>query len=689
MASKGLWLGNLQEGNNALDTPSAPQAIFECYQTISPTLSSDNLNQNATPNPFRSNGTNNQEVCDLMSNAVINYIGQIMLEEDIDDDISIYHEEAAIRETEKSFYDILEKEYPISPTLIEIQQPQNDNTTNSGSTNTIKSVSENDVPLNSNSEPLLISTDLISSLFMKNLPVTQVQKGAEEAMKFLPAVEKFFVGLEPNRIEFDEKPKKNYAAGEDKAICYKASAKKFACNDREPDLLEGRARKQQAVSSDEPAKNENLDQHLLFRGREYVKEVISIREIVKQEMKNESQQYQVDTRSKKALEEKETEDGMVNLRSLLIHCSEAVSANNYCRASELIKQIRKHSSPKGDSDQRLAYYLVNALEARLVGAGSDIYHELVSSQGNVTEFLKAFRVYDAICPFWRAQHYFANQTILNVSKNAQKVHIIDFGIHMGFTWPSFFERLSSLRSTPPNIRITGIEFPQKGFHPGRLVEETGRRLSEYAQRFNIRLKYQGIASKWEKIRIEDLNIEKDEILVVNCFYYLGRLADETIAMSCPRDKALSMIREIKPHVFIHGILNGSYSTPFYTTRFKEVLSKFSSFFDMLQSNMPRESEARFHMERNILSPIAINAIACEGSERVERPETYRQWQARNLRAGFVQLPVESLIKKKILNWVRELHHKDFLVDEDNNWLLLGWKGTILVGLSTWKPNEHA
>ena len=126
-------------------------------------------------------------------------------------------------------------------------------------------------------------------------------------------------------------------------------------------------------------------------------------------------------------------------------------------------------------------------------------------------------------------------------------------------------------------------------------------MSEYAKRFNIHLKYQGIASKWENIRIEDLKIEKDEILVVNCLIRLRNLADETIsdAMICPRDKVLNLIREIKPRVFIHGILNGSYSTPFYTTRFKEVLFKFSSFFDIFESTMPRESEARLHIERTI------------------------------------------------------------------------------------------
>ncbi|XP_078164242.1 scarecrow-like protein 14 isoform X2 [Carex rostrata] len=674
MASKGLCHGkSLEEGTNVLDTPNAPQAVSEYYQTIPPTFLSDNENQNPT--------SECQEVCDFTSNAVINYIGQILLEEDINDDINIYQEEAAIQETEKSFYDLLGNEYPFTPTWIKFHPPQNDNTTSTGSSNTIESDSENDVTTHSN-------TTSTSALFMKNFPATQVQKGAEEARKFLPTIEKLFVDLGPNTIDCNEEPQTNYVS-ENKDVCYNICTKKSTRIDREPDLSEGRASKQQAVSSVEPERNENLDQFLFSYGSDYEKEVISAHEIMKQEMKNESPEHQVDIRSKKALEKKNTGDGLVNLQSLLIHCSEAISAADYSRVSELIKQIKKHSSPEGDCDQRLAYYMVDALKARLAGTGSDIYHDqLLSSQVSQTEFLKVKRIYYTICPFLRASYYFSNQTVLNVSKNATKVHIIDFGINMGFLWPSFFERLSSLRSSPPKIRLTGIEFPQKGFRPGKQVEETGRRLLEYAQRFNIRLKYQGIASKWENITIEDLKIEKDEILLVNCLCRLEKLADETVSMSCARDKFLRMIREIKPCVFIQGILNGSYSTPVYTTRFKEVLSKLSSFFDIFESTMPRESEARRYIEKNFLSPVAINAIAFEGSERVEWAETYRQWQARNLRAGFVQLPVNSLIQKYIKSTMRELYHKEFVVDEDNKWLLLGWKGTILYGLSTWKPNDQ-
>jgi len=91
------------------------------------------------------------------------------------------------------------------------------------------------------------------------------------------------------------------------------------------------------------------------------------------------------------------------------------------------------------------------------------------------------------------------------------------------------------------------------------------------------------------------------------------------------------------------------------------------------------------IEKEIFGREALNVIACEGWERMERPETYKQWQVRNLRAGFAQLPMDRDIVKKAVDKVRSSYHKDFVIDEDSRWLLQGWKGRIIYALSCWKP----
>lgn len=380
------------------------------------------------------------------------------------------------------------------------------------------------------------------------------------------------------------------------------------------------------------------------------------------------------------------EEEAVDLTTLLIHCAQALAIDDHRNSSELLKQIRQHSSALGDANQRLAHYLANGLEARLAGTGSSIYRSLVAKRTSTADILKAFRLYVTACPFKKIPNFFSNQAILNASKGVTRLHIIDYGIQYGFQWPIFMQRISKRPGGPPSIRITGIDLPQPGFRPAERIEATGRRLHEYARMFNVPFEYRPIAAKWDTIQIEDLRIDKDELLVVNCLFRMRNMMDETVTEDSPRMRVLNTIRKMNPHMFIHGVVNGTYNAPFFVTRFKEALFYFSSLFDMLEANASRVDEHRLLIERDFFGREALNVVACEGTERVERPETYKQWQVRNLRAGFRQLPLNEETVKKARYKVNRCYQRDFLVDEDKKWMLLGWKGRIIFAVSTWKPN---
>ncbi|KAK8443784.1 hypothetical protein SEVIR_9G031000v4 [Setaria viridis] len=377
------------------------------------------------------------------------------------------------------------------------------------------------------------------------------------------------------------------------------------------------------------------------------------------------------------------EEEAVDLTTLLIHCAQAAAIDDHRNANELLKQIRKHSSATGDAGQRLAHYFANGLEARLAGTGSSIYRSLTSKRTSTGEMLRAFGLYVKACSFRLISHYVANTTILNASKSEARLHIIDYGVQYGFQWPVLMQRLSKRCGGPPSLRITGIDFPLPGFRPAERIEATGRRLHEYARMFNIPFEYQAIASKWDTIQVEDLKIKSDEYLVVNCLYRMRNMMDETVTDDSPRTRVLNTIRKLNPHLFVHGIVNGTYNAPFFVTRFKEAMFFFSSIFDMLEANASRMDEHRLLIESEFFGREALNVIACEGTERIERPETYKQWQMRNLRAGFRQLRLNEEIMKRARYKVSKSYHRDFLVDEDNKWMLQGWKGRIIFALSAW------
>lgn len=378
---------------------------------------------------------------------------------------------------------------------------------------------------------------------------------------------------------------------------------------------------------------------------------------------------------------------VVDLMSLLTRCAQAVAGFDTRNAEELLKQIRQSSSPYGDANERLAHCFANALEARMAGTGGALYSAVASRKATAAELLKSYNNYVRACPFKRMSNICANKTIGRQFWDVDKIHIIDFGIMYGFQWPCIIHGISMKPGGPPLLRITGIDFPQSGFKPAERVERTGDRLRSYCKRFNVPLEYNAVAKKWEDISLEELNIKGDETVVVNCLYRLRHVLDESAGSNNPRDAVLKLIKSINPDLFVHGVVNGTYDAPFFTTRFREALYNYSSWFDMMAATLPKEDEDRLLYEREVFGRDVMNVIACEGSERVERPDTYKQWQVRIKRHGFKQLPLNRDILNEVKVKVRRSYHNDFMIDEDSDWMLQGWKGRVMHALSFWKPTR--
>lgn len=376
----------------------------------------------------------------------------------------------------------------------------------------------------------------------------------------------------------------------------------------------------------------------------------------------------------------------LDLRTLLTRCAEAVAGNDRETASELLLQIRSNSSLSGNGTQRLAHYFANALETRLNGTGNAVYPVLSAKRMSILTSLKCYKLYLSACPLIRTSNFFVNQTILNLAEKATSLHIIHFGIANGFQWPSLIRRLALRPGGPPLLRITGIDLPLPGFQPTARLEETGRRLANYCKRFVVPFEYNAIAQRWDSISHEDLKINNDDATVVNCLYRLRYLPDDTAGLKSSRDTVLSLIKSINPDIFIQGIVNGTYNAPFFVSRFKEALYYYSAVFDMLEANSSHElGQDRMVYEHEVCGRELMNVVACEGARRIERPETYKQWQARNRRAGLRQAPLEQEIMRKVKEQMKSNCDKDFLVDQDGQWLVQGWRGRILYALSCWKP----
>ncbi|XP_051127227.1 scarecrow-like protein 9 [Andrographis paniculata] len=637
--------------------------------------------------------------CDF-SDAVLRYIDYMLMEEDIEDKTHMLQESLDFQAKEKSFYEVLGKKYPPSPQL-QPQQPRTD-LINHGYLN-LNDGQGRQVDCDDSLEGYFgfrlnglaeeFSDSPISPLQMRDMlcndnqcqSVWNFKKGVEEARKLLPG------GGGGGGGGGTTTTTTNLLDGSCIDECLKREkigtrGKKTHAGDIDLDRQEGRSSKLSAVAVESNLPMEEFDDVLLHTLGESGEKFAAYRD----DLRDAASQGQVtkpkgSSRGKGRGKKQGRKKQVIDLRTLLINCAQAVAADDCQNANELLKQIRQHSSPLGDGNQRLAYYFADGLEARLAGTGSQIHKALVNKRTTAAEYLRAYYTYLASSPFRKISNFASNKTIMIKSAKAMRVHVIDFGILYGFQWPTFLQRIAERKGGPPTVRITGIDFPQPGFRPAERIQETGRRLAHYAKMFDVPFEYNAIAQSWETIRIEDLKIDKDEFVVVNCLYRTKNLLDETVVAESARTKVLNLIRKIDPNVFIHGIVNGAYSAPFFVTRFREVLFHFSAMFDMLETNIPRERAERRLIERDIFGKEALNVIACEGWERTERPETYKQWQVRDMRAGFVQVGWEREMMERARHKVRAFYHKDFLIDQDGSWLLMGWKGRIVYAISCWKP----
>jgi len=378
----------------------------------------------------------------------------------------------------------------------------------------------------------------------------------------------------------------------------------------------------------------------------------------------------------------------VDLHALLIRCAEAVATNDRQGVADLLLRIRHHSSPTGDGTQRLAHCFAQGLEARLMGTGSQMYHSLVAKSASATVILKVYRLYMAACSILPLRFPLTNKTTYEAVAGRKKLHVVHYGLGPGFQWPDLLRMLSHREGGPPEVRLTGIDNPLPGFHPGQIIEETGRRLSDCARQFRVPFKFRAIAAKSDDVRAEDLDIDPEEVLVVISHFHFRTLMDESVIIDRPnpRDTVLKNIKKMRPKVFIHGILNGSYSGAFFVSRFREALNNFAALFDLMDTTVPQENQNRLLVEQE-LARCAMNIIACEGVDRVERPHSYKQWHVRCERAGLRQLPLDPDIVRASKDKVNKECRKYIVINEDHGWLLKGWKGRVLAAISTWMAED--
>ncbi|XP_047310137.1 scarecrow-like protein 14 [Impatiens glandulifera] len=372
----------------------------------------------------------------------------------------------------------------------------------------------------------------------------------------------------------------------------------------------------------------------------------------------------------------------VDLRALLLKCMEyLLMKSDHQEAKHLLSQIQQLSSPSGNGTQRLAHYFSIGIEAHL--ESKNLLNKNLSLFFDLDK-LKAYKLFFAAFPLLKTSNFVAAEKIVELAEKAGTIHLIHFGDLIALHLAPIIQRLSKRPGGPPKLRITGIDLYDEG-GPNLDVKQMEHLLEKYCEKLNIPFECNGVALNWRTLSIDDLKMKGGEVPVAMCFFCMHYLSDETIwhADDSPRDDVLNLIKRINPDIFIHGTTNGTHNSPFLITRFRDALFYYSIYFDIYDTIFSIDDPDRTFYEE-LCGRHILNTIACDGLKRVDRPETYRQWNSRMLRKGFRQLPLNRQIVEKVATLVKTNYHKNFFVDESCQCMVQGWKTRVLMALSFWK-----
>ncbi|XP_008787590.1 scarecrow-like protein 3 [Phoenix dactylifera] len=433
------------------------------------------------------------------------------------------------------------------------------------------------------------------------------------------------------------------------------------------------------------------------------------------------------------LRELKSEDRGMYLIRLLGNCADLVAAGKLAQADAFLEHISIYASPDGDSMQRIASHLAEALSRRILRSLPGVYRTLLPARAAafpLAEAVTARRHFFDLCPFLHIAFAVSNWAIMDAMEEEKMIHIIDLHVFDPTQWISLLQALSNRRGGPPHLRITGVNEHKE------LLSYTATCLNKEAERLDIPFQFNPVVSRLDNLDIESLRLKTGEALAINSVLQLhsllttndeGRscrimpmpainsnmaqlhgvsqatlrelLEKEVINGYTPSPDSLSppfalapaprmerffaaLQARLPPKVMVITEQESNHNSPMMNERFTKAQYFYATLFDCLESTLPRHSVERMRVEKLFGEEIK-NIIACEGLERTERHEKLERWAQRLELAGFsrVSLSFEVLLQARML--LRNFGCEGYMVNIHNGCIMIYWQSQPLFSVSAW------
>ncbi|KAE8671552.1 Scarecrow-like protein 28 [Hibiscus syriacus] len=350
-----------------------------------------------------------------------------------------------------------------------------------------------------------------------------------------------------------------------------------------------------------------------------------------------------------------------------------------------IAKLGDLASPRGSAISRLTAYYTEALALRVTRLWPHIFH--ITTPRELDRFDDdngtAFRLLNQISPIPKFVHFTSNEILLRAYEGKDRVHIIDFDIKQGLQWPSLFQSLASRTNPPSHVRVTGIgESKQE-------LNETGYRLSGFAEALNLPFEFHPVVDRLEDVRLWMLHVKEKETVAVNCAFQLHKTLYDGNGGAL-RD-FLGLIRSTNPTVVIMAEQEAEHNVLSLEARVANSLRYYSAIFDSIDSSLPMESPVRIKVEEMFAREIR-NIISCEGSDRVERHESFEKWRKLMEEGRFrcMGITEREVVQSQLL--LKMYYCEKYKVKkegQDGGALTLSWLDQPLYSVSAWTPIDVA
>ncbi|CAD5168120.1 unnamed protein product [Musa acuminata subsp. malaccensis] len=380
-------------------------------------------------------------------------------------------------------------------------------------------------------------------------------------------------------------------------------------------------------------------------------------------------------------------------RQMLLDTATALGEGNLDAATANLTLLKRAADTRGDAEHRLMAVMVTALLSRLNHPQVGISHPIADLRS--PEHFAATQMLYSLSPCFKLGFVTANSAILDATKDEPKIHILDFEVGQGGQYAALIQTVAErlrLRpaKSPPAIRITAIIDPSSPFtniNAGNL-RAVGDRIKKLAERFRVVLHFNIVSLRVAELGAASLGCETgEETLVVNLPFVLSRVPDESVSPENPRDELLRRVCALRPRLVAIAEQEINTSTAPFPARLAEACRHYGALLESLEAAAQDSSGPERGRVEAGLARRAVNAVAGEGAERVERCEVLGKWRARMSMAGFEPVPlgptvVESIKARLASSWP----NPGFTVKEDAGSLALGfaWMNRVLTVASAWR-----